>query len=384
MLVHASTVFSRSSTAILNHISQLAGQYSRHHLLFSLSPNVDALELSQLVQNLTTLSSNVVGCLSAPVSVGMVSCSLAIFDGNCVPFRSTIPGVPSPQVGRWHSFRKKDKDTPSFEEEYGEGVDWTDVWSKRTSTLELPDSLQDLQRDSVDALIYFSDAAPEGLRSSFHANFPAASKLGLVPTSTPFITGRPVTLFQNQRIWDSGAVGVALTNAKNVRSTLDYHGLVSLSSVMTVTEAEGNLVNTLDRRNPTQLLLSAIREHNLAVTSLKTEEEFYLMTEDTQIAYTITAGDPSRGTISLNTDQGPGVGSRVRFYHRPKSSLGRKLTFEAPRATMFKFMVADDSVSVQSDAILDGVFFSASENGFLYQQHAACTIPGATATLDIE
>ncbi len=51
---------------------------------------------------------------------------------------------------------------------------------------------------------------------------------------------------------------------------------------------------------------------------------------------------------------------------------------------MFKFMVADDSASVQSDAILDGVFFSASENGFLYQQHAACTIPGATATLEIE
>lgn len=64
---------------------------------------------------------------------------------------------------------------------------------------------------------------------------------------------------------------------------LDYHGLVSLSSVMTVTETEGNLVNTLDQRNPTQLLLSAIREHNLTVTSLKTEEEFYLMTEDTQI-----------------------------------------------------------------------------------------------------
>ncbi len=145
MLIHASTVFSRSSTTILNHISQLAGQYSRHHLLFSLSPNVDASELSQLVQNLTTFSSNVVGCLSAPVSVSMVSCSLAIFDGNCVPFRSTIPGVPSPQVGRWHSFRKKDKDTSSFEEEYGEGVDWTDVWSKRTSTLELPDGLQDIQ-----------------------------------------------------------------------------------------------------------------------------------------------------------------------------------------------------------------------------------------------
>lgn len=145
MLIHASTVFSRSSTTILNHISQLAGQYSRHHLLFSLSPNVDASELSQLVQNLTTFSSNVVGCLSAPVSVSMVSCSLAIFDGNCVPFRSTIPGVPSPQVGRWHSFRKKDKDTSSFEEEYREGVDWTDVWSKRTSTLELPDGLQDIQ-----------------------------------------------------------------------------------------------------------------------------------------------------------------------------------------------------------------------------------------------
>lgn len=252
------------------------------------------------------------------------------------------------------------------------------------STQERPDGLEDLQRDSVNALIYFSDASPEGLRSSLHANFPTASKIGLVPTSTPFITGRPVTLFRNQRIWESGAVGVALSHAKNVRSMLDYHGLVSLSSTMTVSESEGNLVNTLDRQNPSQLLLSAIREHNLAVTSLDPEEEFYLMSEETQIAYAITAGDPSRGTISLNTDQGPGVGSRVRFYHRPKSSSGRTLTFGQPRATTFKFMAADDSVSMQDDTVLDNVFFSASENGFLYQQHAACTIPGATATLEIE
>ncbi len=35
--------------------------------------------------------------------------------------------------------------------------------------------------------------------------------------------------------------------------------------------------------------------------------------------YTITAGDPSRGMISLSGEDGPAVGTRVQFYARQRA-----------------------------------------------------------------
>lgn len=103
-------------------------------------------------------------------------------------------------------------------------------------------------------------------------------QLGLIASSTPFVTGRPVTLFQNHEIFSSGAVGLALT--RKTRLTLDFLDVTKLSNVLTVTKSEGNMVNALDNKNPTQLLLSAIRQSGMkayASDSLK-EEQFSLAT----------------------------------------------------------------------------------------------------------
>jgi len=59
-------------------------------------------------------------------------------------------------------------------------------------------------------------------------------KLGLVASSTPFVTGRPVTLFKNRDIYSSGAVGIALTGlAPKVRSV--FPGLRAITERLTVT-----------------------------------------------------------------------------------------------------------------------------------------------------
>ncbi|KAF8886103.1 hypothetical protein CPB85DRAFT_1420049 [Mucidula mucida] len=264
MPIHACTVVSRSASAVLQHIQKLSGSFTRHTLLFALSPNVASTDLSNIVSNITALSKNSVGCLAAPThGPDLITCSLAFFDADsCIPFRSTIAGTPIPQVGRWHSFRKKDELSDSLE-----NVDWEDVWSRRTSTDPLPDELQGVEYPpDINAVVYFTDSSSQGLTSSL-SQLPNAARLGLIATSTPFITGRPFTLFHNSNIYDSGAVGLALINRPRLTSTLDFLGLSALSEPMTVTQSKGNLVNTLDGRNPTQLLLDALKKKGMNVAT---------------------------------------------------------------------------------------------------------------------
>lgn len=115
MSVYCSTILSRSSAGIISYISRLKHRYPKHSLAFALSSNTDSNNLSSLVTCLTTFSERTVGCLSSPLAHeprDVISCSIALFDTTlAVPFRSTIPGRETPQVGRWHAFRKKDDDS---------------------------------------------------------------------------------------------------------------------------------------------------------------------------------------------------------------------------------------------------------------------------------
>ena len=62
-------------------------------------------------------------------------------------------------------------------------------------------------------------------------------KLGLIASSTPFITGRPVTLFSNENVHSSGAVGIALTGGGTPRSSVEFPGLKSITPSMIVTRS---------------------------------------------------------------------------------------------------------------------------------------------------
>jgi len=203
MPVYASTVLARSTTALLSYITGLSKRYPDHSLLFALSPNVNPSDLSRLILGLTTFSSQTIGCLSASLpgtgsegSESLISCSLAVFEKrHSVVFRSTIPGRASPQVGRWHAFRKKDDVLPSGTEDLPENpFDWSDVWGRNTGDNILPPELRKLRSGSlvqpslihlnsvecspkdVDAVIYFSDRSSEGLSNSLVA-FPHATKV---------------------------------------------------------------------------------------------------------------------------------------------------------------------------------------------------------------
>jgi hypothetical protein len=61
-------------------------------------------------------------------------------------------------------------------------------------------------------------------------------QLGLMASSTPFITGRPFTLFYDGQIFSSGAVGLGLAHPFPPKSAVNYHGLVPLSAPVKVSK----------------------------------------------------------------------------------------------------------------------------------------------------
>jgi hypothetical protein len=144
--MHFSTVLARSPAGLFSYISRLAALSKDQVLLFALSPgSASSSDLTQLVQKLTALTPQTIGCLSGPLPARYgLSCSFAIFDSHsCFPFRSQIPGRASTQVGRRHSFRQKGPQTDVLDRDVPSGnIDWGAVWDQNLTNNELPTGLQ--------------------------------------------------------------------------------------------------------------------------------------------------------------------------------------------------------------------------------------------------
>jgi hypothetical protein len=59
--------------------------------------------------------------------------------------------------------------------------------------------------------------------------------MGLIGSSTPFVTGRPVTLLQNSSVLSEGAVGFAVRVPFSIPREI-FQGLEPISDVLVVTE----------------------------------------------------------------------------------------------------------------------------------------------------
>jgi hypothetical protein len=271
------TILTRRPTDILSTLSNLHKVYGNHTLLFCLSS--DTPNLSDLVSHLTTFSDQSIGCLSAQLPVAneqdLTTCSLAFFDSRyAIPFRSIIPGRTAPRVGRWHAFGGSSCSTSSDIDSspLDANVNWEEVWSRSVNTEPLPSELRSIRfaqalsfatldllsrsvccrPHDVKSVIYLSDDAPEGLSNSLQALQNANKvgtilwllrpsvevswpKLGLIASSTPFITGRPFTLFSNNNVYSSGAVGIALTDDVSKLHVGFPAGLKPFTSRLTIT-----------------------------------------------------------------------------------------------------------------------------------------------------
>ncbi|KAF9269193.1 hypothetical protein L218DRAFT_891300, partial [Marasmius fiardii PR-910] len=370
---------SRSSATIISQINQIKSKVydpNRHSLLFTISH-------PSLLDTIQSFSGEKIGCISSPTQNNIITASIALINNShSTLFRSTIPGIPKSQVGRSHSTTNN-----SFN------------LDNRLTPLPNP--------SSINTFLYLSDTSPEGLISSLRSSFPSSHQLGLLASSTPFITGRPVTLFHNHEIFDQGAVGVAFhsTSTSEIRLPEDLN---PLGEEMIVTSAAGNLIITLDNTNPTRLLLHSIQSAGIDSTSAKAimfkeEEQFYLAVRDrdeiSQI-YTITSGDTSRGMIALDTTTALDVGLRVQFYHRtntytnshPLLPLSSPSPISDSENLRISLQVSEHDLESLSEPdhpiVLDGVFHAASENGFVVTTRSksqsqgiphtwTCTIPGS-------
>ncbi|KAI0774443.1 hypothetical protein C8Q74DRAFT_1270062 [Fomes fomentarius] len=416
MATHMSTIVSRKTADILTHISQLRTSLLHRPLLYtiSVSQQTNSADLSQLVSSIKSLSSNSVGCLSAPIpSVRSAwqqytAVSVASFDEqHATLFRSTIPGRKAVQVGRWHALRQKDEQADT--RDYSQNIDWEGALSKSYDSDALPPALQDLPVDDVDSIVYLSDNAPEGLNSAL-SKFSSASKLGLIATSTPFVTGRPHSLFHGDSVYSDGAVGVCLSSPVRSTPQSEFPGLEAITRPMIVTSTEGNLVNALDNANPSRLLLHAIQNHPSVVSSVKDiskDLRLYLGTlrqqdgaQQLDQVFHIMSGDPSRGSIALDTNIAPQEGTLVQIFLSPSSVnpdvLGEvqkhlperhSLTFTSTSLDDLEALSSSSATTEGPDTVvLPNIFLAASENGCIVSRRLSdekserpwkCVVPGS-------
>ncbi|KDR72541.1 hypothetical protein GALMADRAFT_142864 [Galerina marginata CBS 339.88] len=470
--LHLSTVLTRKPSNLLSHISKVSREYAGkgHTLLFTLSSNFTLpQDLQAVVERLTKFNDvgdvgertekgkgtngHTIGCLTdsfasttfenLPVTKEvdqgpLLSCSLGIFDSKlCMPYRSELPGREQPQVGRWHSFRKKEvwaasagnggsglekptaegwePDWQNIDTKGNEGgTDWERIWNRSVSASSLeiglfPENLRAVKPNNIRALLSFSSSHPDSFTRSLSMHLPNSPSLTVIAAPTHFITGRGVTLFLDGRIYDDGAIGLALLkNAEAVGQTAEegpafrteFLNVRRLSGPMTVTSREGNMINTLNSSNPTKLLLSALELAGISPlsASFKDEDQFALgvLAPDGQISRThkITAGDPSArgGSLSMDALAAPDVGSVVQFLHFPStvpltfpmsllpSLMPSNNTDAAPNSSkVFAALTvpeastpqphsASHTPSSETSNILDDTFLVPSSQGFVLSQ----------------
>ncbi|KAI0353009.1 hypothetical protein OH77DRAFT_1427781 [Trametes cingulata] len=426
MALYMSTVISRKPADIIAHISGLRSSLSSNPLLYtiSVSPFTESSDLAKLVDSVKSLSSDSVGCLSAPLPSPRPSwqrysaVSLASFDYKHVTlFRSTIPGRKAAQVGRWHALHKSGTPEPEAPSPGSEGMDWEAALANAYDGSALPAPLQSLSAESMDSILYFSDNEHEGLSSSL-SHFGSATKLGLIGSSTPFITGRPYTLFHNDSIHSNGAVGICLSSPIRPRAYSAFPGLEPITRPMIVTSSEGNLVNALDNANPSRLLLHAIQNHptvgSRAEQGISSELRLYMGTlkqkqgtHELDQLYYIMSGDPSRGSLALDTDTAPAEGSLVQVFLLPPSAsvdavgeVQKRRGADGSRRTQNLTFVSTSIENLEGSSttlpngeeetmVLDDVFLAASENGCIVSRAEdgrserpwKCGVPGGMVGL---
>ncbi|KAG0338032.1 hypothetical protein BG004_007391 [Podila humilis] len=190
-------------------------------------------------------------------------------------------------------------------------------------------------------VLMLSDLEVHQFLEALDVAVPEATKIGLVASSTPFITGKPVTMFYGNKVVQDGVVGVSIVKSKKhikhggdtkeatatttaaetdmdtATVTVEYPSMSTLGSAMQITRCRGNIILELDESNATRLLLD-----RLQATTLTKDKEYFLATgeptvlgsldhkdETTDIdmtkatVYKITGGDPSKGNMAVDTEE---------------------------------------------------------------------------------
>ncbi|WVF72838.1 hypothetical protein IAT40_007656 [Kwoniella sp. CBS 6097] len=346
--------------------------------------------LPNLPQHLSTLQKHFpsyIGSFSVTPPDHEPTISLATFSQADIRiFRCELTGRPPAEVGRFQ--RPEQQRTKRAEDLKGSGQGevedaligqgWAGLWKSENPVERIPD----LEGVKAESFLLLTDGRPGPVLSALDHMYPQAIKSGILTAATPFITNRPHTLLHNGKIYDSGALGLALN--RPWKPEVDF-GLAAMTDPVKISGAQGNMLLSVDgtNSNPTQMLIAAIQRRG--GSGITKEEDFFLgFLENGSLkkVVKILSGDPSRGALSVDMEEPLLPGQTVQFMHRLSVS-----PIAEPSAGAFTFSSLPktedtEDVPIGQPRVADG-FLGLSEGGFIYSNPSAsiCTAPGATNTI---
>ncbi|OMJ18078.1 hypothetical protein AYI70_g5570 [Smittium culicis] len=156
-------------------------------------------------------------------------------------------------------------------------------------------------------------------KAEFRLNLPEnlnqllLQKYGLVGSQTPFINGQDFSLIYKNELKPKGIYGVAFysdqisTPKHDLKISVSYPGFILIGKPALVTRSRGNIILEIENASGVEWLKVNI-ETAIKITKIKhTTHEPYARfisengSEHSDVAYSITGGDPKRGGISIDT-----------------------------------------------------------------------------------
>ncbi|GAA6015175.1 hypothetical protein JCM10207_003628 [Rhodosporidiobolus poonsookiae] len=343
---------------------------------------------------------------------------------HAIPFRSTLTGRPNISLGREHKLQPDHNEGDAGFEAFLRGEKWEFGQSKAEQGEA--DGLEELtlagvRSEDVREIVCFT-ADRQGPFLSALSSYRNASIAGLVGSSTPFHspTGSAFSLFPaaSREAVETGAVGVAIVSSarsevEQTPAKVEYGGLEPLGKPMEVTSARGNIVLLLSAQNAARTLLNEVNTffgtHGESLSAVQRSEEkdkeFYaavferepeapLDLSKARLVARIMAGDPSRGAMSVETEEEVREGSWLVFLHRPSTaspslpspSSSPSLTFlTLPPSYTPPHLEPTTCPTTGKVKVLEGVFLAGSENGVVHGTEdgraRVCAIEGVSVQL---
>ncbi|KAJ3125909.1 hypothetical protein HK098_008102 [Nowakowskiella sp. JEL0407] len=242
-------------------------------------------------------------------------------------------------VGRWpETGFQKQRGVRKSEQEWFEMSGFTSVSKgSKFGVDEFPEALRKLVKDKKENLfITFSDNESRSFHEGLDLHFEKSTKIGLIGTRTPFLTGTPYCLYHNNESHQSGVVGLAFPNdpaSSNYSTTLSHPGLVILGSPLIITKCRGNVILGLDGSNAMRHLLKSINLRHkpdyvygydtIATSNVKNispDKQMYARLfingdQDMELCRVI-GGNPMNGTLAIETNVDLAEGMKIQFaYH---------------------------------------------------------------------
>uniref|UniRef100_A0A0K3CPS0 FGENESH: predicted gene_15.120 protein n=1 Tax=Rhodotorula toruloides TaxID=5286 RepID=A0A0K3CPS0_RHOTO len=341
--------------------------------------------------------------------------SLATFSpsssSRIIPFRSTLQGRPPVALGR--EIRPSENEDDGVDvgfEKFLRGEKWG--FGESEGAKEGENGVRELRgvdpKDVKELVVFTADRIQPFLNSL--STYSSAATVGMLGTSTPFHSPShaPFSLFYGAEEASTGAVGVAIVRdsaGEEKQPRLDYGGLQPLGEPYEVTSSQGNIVLSLSSQNAARLLLSAVNDlfgtsaSNLSAAqrNQEKEKEFFVAVyegkPEARHVSRIMAGDPSRGAMSVETEEDVKKGYYVVFLHHPSeptplASLPPRntLTFLSIPASNIPPHFSSSETPAKGDVIVLDSFIGASENGVVVKRRGekarVCAIEGTSVGLE--